>query len=284
MIDFQHGQVSPERWHGKLSVCYESSGGRTYPKISEMVAPLKLYRPFYDGNCATSVLLHTAGGMVGGDCLSIAARLTPDTQVFWTTPSAAKVYRSAGQWVENDVNLTIEPGACLTWFPLETILYDGARYQQQVRIDCHPGALCCGWDLTRLGRTALGERFDGGEWRSRTSVFSQGIPVWIDAQASFAPSAGLESEYGLAGFPVVGAFYALGKEISAATLQQIRELISLPSEQTFRFGVTRLPEGLVARYRGHSTAEGKHWFIEVWQILRREWNREILSRPRIWPI
>ncbi|MDJ1182946.1 urease accessory protein UreD [Roseofilum casamattae] len=284
MIDSQRGQVSPEGWHGKLSVCYQSSGGRTYPEISEMVAPLKLYRPFYDRNCATSVLLHTAGGMVGGDRLSIAVRLMPNTQVFWTTPSAAKVYRSAGEWVQNDVRLTVEPGACLTWFPLETILYDGARYQQQVRIDRHPGALYCGWDLTRLGRTALGEGFDSGQWRSQISVFSQGIPVWIDAQASFASSGGLESEYGLAGFPVVATFYALGKEVSAATVRQIRELISSPSKQKFRFGVTRLPEGLVARYRGHSTSEGKRWFMEVWEILRREWGRDILSRPRIWPI
>lgn len=273
------------QWQGKLSVQYRLSGGRTYPVVEEMVAPLKLQRPFYNlgsGNCQ-SVLLHTAGGLVGGDRLFLSLHLRPQTSVFWTTPSATKVYRSGGQMAQTQVKIEIGAGASLTWFPLETILFNGALYQQELEVELSPGAMWCGWEWTRLGRTALGEGFDLGQWRSRTQVNQQGIPLWVDAQSSSISQGALESDYGLGGYPVVGSFCWLGAAIGRSLLEEVRAVFPR-SEKKFSVGVTRLPQGLLCRYRGDSTEAGKLLFIEVWRILARAKGQGNWSRPRAWPI
>jgi len=277
--------IRSTQWQGKLSVQYRRSGGRTYPVVEEMVAPLKLQRPFYtlgSGQCQ-SVLLHTAGGLVGGDRLSESLHLMPETSVFWTTPSATKVYRSGGQMAQTQVHIKVEPGARLTWFPLETILFNGACYQQEVRVELSPGAIWCGWEWARLGRTALGEGFDRGHWRSRTQITREGMPLWIDAQSSFTPEGGLGAEYGLGGYPVVGSLCWLGGAIERSLLEEIRAVFP-HSEKKFSVGVTRLPHGLLCRYRGQSTAEGKRLFMAVWRILSQAHDHEICSWPRVWPL
>lgn len=277
--------IRSTQWQGKLSVQYRLSGGRTYPVVEEMVAPLKLQRPFYNlgsGNCQ-SVLLHTAGGLVGGDRLSLSLHLMPKTSVFWTTPSATKVYRSGGQMAQTQVQIRIEPGASFAWFPLETILFNGALYQQELEVELSPGAIWCGWEWTRLGRTALGEGFDRGQWRSRTQVNQQGMPLWIDAQSSSISQGALESDYGLGGYPVVGSFCWLGAEIGRSLLEEVRAVFPR-SEKKFSVGVTRLPQGLLCRYRGDSTEAGKRLFIEVWRLLAQANGQGNWSRPRAWPI
>ncbi|MDJ1173145.1 urease accessory protein UreD [Roseofilum capinflatum] len=277
--------VQSTQWQGKLSVQYRLSSGRTYPVVEEMVAPLKLQRPFYplgSQNCQ-SVLLHTAGGMVGGDRLSVSLHLMPETSVFWTTPAATKVYRSGGEMAQTQVRIRIEPGARLTWFPLETILFDGARYQQEVEVELSPGAIWCCWEWTRLGRTALGEGFDRGHWRSRTQVTRQGMPLWIDSQGSLTQEGGLGADYGLGGYPVVGSLCWLGGAIGRSLLEDIRAVFP-GSEKKFSVGVTRLPDGLLCRYRGNSTEEGKSLFMGVWRILCQAHGEENWLRPRVWPM
>ena len=271
------------QWQGKLSVQYRLSAGRTYPVVEEMVAPLKLQRPFYNlgsGNCQ-SVLLHTAGGLVGGDHLSVSLHLRPETSVFWTTPSATKVYRSAGEMAQTQVQIRIEAGASLTWFPLETILFNGALYQQDLQVELSPGAIWCGWEWTRLGRTALGEGFDLGQWRSRTQVTQKGMPLWIDAQSSLTQQSALDADYGLGGYPVVGSFCWLGREIGRSLLEEIQAFLPR-SEKKFSVGVTRLPQGLLCRYRGYSTEEGKRLFMGIWHILSPDRGRDKKSMNRIW--
>ncbi len=284
-LDFQPLEVQFTPWQGKLLVYYPS-GARTYPIIREMIAPLKLQRPFYTPGSSTcqSVLLHTAGGIVGGDRLSLSLTLAPHTRVFWTTPAATKVYASPEHFAQTQVHLQIEPGAVLTWFPLETILFDGAKYRQQIHIDLQPGGVWCGWEITRCGRTAQGEGFHRGQWISQTLVFSEGMPLWVDAQGSFAPWGALGSDYGFGGYPVVGTLCWLGKGVSQEIIQEVRSLFSTASPQRLRFGVTTLPQGLLCRYRGSSTQEAKRWFIEVWRILARFHQQEILVLPRIWAI
>ena len=58
-------------WQGILELEYRHHGGKTHISHQQSQAPLKLQRPFYpegEGICH-SVILHTAGGIVGGDRL-----------------------------------------------------------------------------------------------------------------------------------------------------------------------------------------------------------------------
>ncbi len=55
-------------WHGSLNLVYAQQQGKTQIIHSQMKAPLKVQRPFYpEGAVCHSIVLHTAGGIVGGD-------------------------------------------------------------------------------------------------------------------------------------------------------------------------------------------------------------------------
>ncbi len=181
------------------------------------------------------------------------------------------------------IRLQVETGACLEWLPQETIVFNGAVYRQDLRVELAPGASWLGWEITRFGRSARGERFVEGNWRSHTEVWQQGHPQWIDRQWLPASEATFSSPYGLAGQPVVGTLALVGQPVSSQILEQARELWSA-REYVGEAGVTQLMSGLLCRYRGGSTEEVRHWFTEVWQLLRVNLFGRPIIKPRVWPL
>ena len=161
-------------------------------------APLKVQRPFYpEGeSICHSVVLHTAGGIVGGDRLDLRVHLQPHTQAVITSAAAAKVYRSNGREAQQTTHLQVSDSACLEWLPQETIVFDGANYQQQLRVDLAPNAMWLGWDITRLGRSARGEQFASGMWRSQTEVWQGDQLIWVDPQIIQGGSSVMSSLHG----------------------------------------------------------------------------------------
>ncbi|WP_293086692.1 urease accessory protein UreD, partial [Moorena sp. SIO3H5] len=181
------------------------------------------------------------------------------------------------------IRLQVETGACLEWLPQETIVFNGAVYRQDLRVELAPGASWLGWEITRFGRSARKERFVEGNWRSHTEVWQQGHPLWIDRQWLPASEATFSSPYGLAGQPVVGTLVLVGEAVSSKILEQARELWSA-REYVGEAGVTQLMSGLLCRYRGASTEEVRHWFTEVWQLLRVNIFGRPIIKPRVWPL
>ncbi|MDY7014225.1 MAG: urease accessory protein UreD, partial [Cyanobacteriota bacterium] len=97
---------------------------------------------------------------------------------------------------------------------------------------------------------------------------------------------------GLAGYPLVGTLIYLGQPVSAELVEKVRHLFNLPQlpnpklefeTQRGQFGITRTQgEGLLCRYRGHSTAEVKDKFTEIWQLLRLSMGEPSECPPRVW--
>jgi urease accessory protein len=218
---------------------------------------------------------------VGGDRLSLKVHLSPQAQALVTTAAAAKVYRSNGQTAYQDTQLTLAEGACLEWLPQDTIVFDGALYQQHLRIDLAPGAVWLGWDVTRLGRSARGEKFLSGRWRSAIEVWQGDRLLWLDPQQVAGGSESLDSLHGLAGCPVVGSFAFIGQIVSPELVEQARLLWTGSREQ---IGVTRLMSGLLCRYRGHSSTAARHWFIQVWHLIRQDCLGRSTCVPRVWQL
>ncbi|ABW30067.1 urease accessory protein UreD [Acaryochloris marina] len=271
-------------WHGRLSLTYEKKAHQTQVQQSYHQAPLNLQRPFYpEGPVCHSVMMHTAGGMVGGDRLSINVTLQPQTHALLTTTSAGKVYRSNGHGAQQTVQCQLDTNAILEWLPLGTIVFDQAQFRQTLQVELGPGAIFCGWDLTRFGRSARGERFMQGDWRSHTEIWQQGAPLWIDRQWLPGQPDIWESPHGLAGQPVVGSFLWVGQGVEPNLVQTARDLWQ-PTTDGAEMGVTRLPLGLVCRYRGPSSQAARQWFIQVWNLLRSTHLGRPACPPRVWPL
>jgi urease accessory protein len=279
-----------EGWHGKLNLVYairlrRTGGDRlnsTQLIYNHHQAPLKVQRPFYpEGEeVCHSVILHTAGGVVGGDRLSTNIHLQPHSQALITTAAAGKIYRSNGLQARQTVDIQIDESACLEWLPQETILFNGAIYRQDTRVELANGGSFLGWEITRFGRSARGEKFLQGEWRSHTEIWQQGVPLWIDRQWLPGNEETFHSPHGLAGKPVVGSLVWVGSPVSEEIIQKARSLLT----QQSLAGVSRLQNGFLCRYRGDSTSEVRDWFTSVWQMLRVSFGNRGHCIPRVWQL
>ncbi|WP_019499799.1 urease accessory protein UreD [Pseudanabaena sp. PCC 6802] len=273
-------------WHGKLELDFANRDGATHVKHSYSQAPWKLQRPFYpegDRICH-SVLLHTAGGMVGGDRLSAEINLAENTHALITTAAAAKIYRSNGLIAQQSTRIQIAAGAYLEWLPQDSIIFDGAIYNQHLHVELAPQATWCGWEVCRYGRTARGESFLSGQVRSHTEVWQQGRPLWIDRQRLSGGADTIHSPHALAGQPVVANLAFIGQVIPTEIVEQARTLVktAIKGEMQGEFGVTRLEQGIICRYRGASSLEARTWLIAVWQMLRVSFMGSSTCIPRIW--
>lgn len=279
---------------------------------SQSLAPLKVQRPFFPegANVCHSVIVHTAGGMVGGDRLNLALNLQPSAHAVVTTAAASKVYKSHASMAQQSIQMRVGEGACLEWLPQPLIMFNGAHYQQNLRVDLAPDALWMGWDITRLGRTLRNETFDRGIWRSRVEVWQDGLPLWIDPQWIQGGEEMLNSPHGLAHCPVIGTFALVGVDASDDIIEKARtawrecmdetashairaradafrpheDIIAQDPLKRSSTGVSKLQSGLICRYRGYSTIAAQRWFMAVWHELRQTYLSRPACIPRVWQV
>lgn len=269
-------------WHGRLELGFARIADCTELVKRSVCMPLALQRPFYpEGPQVCHVLLlHPPGGLVGGDRLEVQLDLQSASEVLVTTPSAGKWYRSEHE-AKQATQIQLAAGAHLEWLPQESIVFDHAYVRQQLHVELAPDATWLGWDITRFGRSASGEQFRHGQWRSQIEVWRAGEPLWIDRQQLTGGSRLLDSAYGLAGHPVIGTLAWIGQALTPTLVERARELWTTLAAEG-EAGVTRLPQGLLCRYRGPSSSVARQWFTSVWDLLRREQRGRAAQAPRIW--
>ncbi|AFZ43704.1 Urease accessory protein UreD [Halothece sp. PCC 7418] len=273
------------RWHGQLKLVYQQRDNKTQPRETYAQAPYKLQRPFYpqgEQTCYTTIL-HTAGGMVGGDQLSQSIQLQPKTHAVITTAAASKIYRSNGLTASQTVDIEVGENACLEYLPRETIVFKGAQYQQQLNVNLASTATWLGWEIVRFGRSARGEQFLQGEARSRTEIWQNGQLLWVDCPWLSGDKNILDSPHGLGGYPLVGTLVWFGKPVPPEIIAAVRNLWD-ESGNLGEAGTTALMSGLLCRYRGNSRAEVINWFTNIWRLMRQFDGKEPPVTPRVWQV
>ncbi len=274
-------------WQGSLQLEFALVDDRTQLIHNQSKAPLRVQKSFYPEGTAVchTAILHTAGGIVGGDRLSTQIDLQSQAHVLITTATAAKIYRSKALEANQTIQIQLDRGACLEWLPQETIVFDGANYRQNLQIELADHACWMGWEVTRFGRSASGERFLSGNWRSHTEVWQHGKPLWLDRQSLKGGSDLINSPHGLAGYAVVGSFALVGRDVSDELIDRVRQLWREKceaGEYLGEAGVTTLMSGVLCRYRGNSSLEARQWFMDVWHLLRLFYINRPACIPRIW--
>jgi urease accessory protein len=239
----------------------------------------RAFRPEGDDRCYLT-LLHPPGGVVGGDELDVRIAVEAEAQCVVTTTAATKIYRSESATSRLQTSLDIGAGADAEWIPQETIVFDGARADSIVHVTLQPGATWLGWEIVRLGRTARGESFRSGVWRSKIVVERDGVPLWIDRQRIEGGSRLLDSRHGLGGATVIAQLASIGDRVDAAAIDGLRDLAGpVGSGST---GISRLEHGIICRYRGTSTADAAAWFHAVRGHLRPSSRGSAGAVERYW--
>jgi urease accessory protein len=184
---------TPERVgrEGALRLRFERRDGRTILAACRSTVPLQVLAPMALGGPAAVVsILNPTGGLVGGDRLLIDIEAGPGTHACLTTPSATKVYRTAGEPARQEVVLRIGPEAVLEYVPDHTIPFAGSDFRQTLHAELAEGARLIVMDAFAAGRVARGEawRFarlesglcveDAAGWLLRDRFVLEGPDPW----------------------------------------------------------------------------------------------------------
>ena len=268
------------RWDARLALAFARVQDRTVMTHREHRGPLvvqKSLHPEGPGVCQC-VIVHPPAGIAGGDRLSLDVAVGREAFAQLTTPGATKWYRSAGSSASQSLQVRIEEGAILEWLPQGTIVYDGAIARNETRIELAHTSTFIAAEIVSLGRRASGERFRCGQWRQCFDIVRDGALIWSE-RGVLDPTAGLiASPVGLNDAPVFGTFVAVAPRIDDTMIAALRDIAPSQGEAA----VTRLPELLVARYRGHSIEAGGAHFASLWSALRPTLTGRAALRPRIW--
>ena len=269
-------------WHGHLSLGFERRGAATILSRRAHVGPLRVQKPLYpEGETVChAIVLHPPSGIVAGDQLEIDVTVGQGAHALLTTPGAGKWYRSTGAWATQRLDLKVEAGGVLEWLPQENIVFNAARAAMNCTIDLDADARFIGMDMLCLGRRASGETWTHGALQIETRVRRMGQPVWLERGQLEGGGGLLNASTGLAGFSVSGTFLAVAPCIEPGLLAACREI--RVQEADARFGLTQLPEMIVARYLGHSSEAARQWFVALWTTLRPALLGRAAQVPRIW--
>jgi len=154
---------------------------------------LRVRFPSPEDEGLSAVFVNTAGGVAGGDRFDIAISAGERARLTLTTAAAEKVYRAQDAPARLDISLKAASGAHLAWLPQETILFDCAKISRRIDIDLAEDASLLLCEIVVLGRAAMGERMQQGEfvdrWRLRRGgklVFAETVRLDGDIGSKLA--------------------------------------------------------------------------------------------------
>ncbi|MBI1736262.1 MAG: urease accessory protein UreD [Candidatus Rokubacteria bacterium] len=166
---------------GTLRLGFERRGDRTVLAHSAYTLPLQVMAPVaLDDAAAIVAILNPTGGLVGGDRLTIDVAAGGGAHALLTTPSATKVYRSAGDVAEQRVRMTVGPGALVEWVPDHTIPFAGSAFRQAIDVEIAPAGRLVLVDAFAAGRVARGESWRFAHLESALAVHDARGPILHD--------------------------------------------------------------------------------------------------------
>ncbi len=302
-VEFVQMNLQAHSWHGTCNLRLKNRSGLDDLHKSFTIhqgsctAPLKLMRSFHndDGRCHLPII-HTAGGLVGGDKLTMNVTVEKNNTALLTNVAAQKVYGSVGRskfnpdgkLTEQNSHFSIHENGDLEWLPQELVLFNGGLFEQTMRVDLASGSSFLSAEVVRLGRTAAGEKLGSGYWRSGVEICRH-LPegnCWEFVDQLELSGEALRSNHGIANQPVFGSFiWAAPNRLSQKTQTELlkntrRQRQGLEGTMT----CSALDQGLSARYIGPSTQAARFWFIRIWALTRALRGLSPPEHLRLWPM
>ena len=230
-----------------------------------------------------AVMLTTSGGLAGGDRVSVKLSAGAGARALVTTQAAEKIYRARTGGHDEAMNFAVDIGvgenAWLEWLPQETILFDGARFRRETRIDLAESARLLAAEIVVFGRAARGERVTRGAYLDRWRIRRGGRLAWADALTwTDWPTAALDHPAGFAGAVAVATVVYAGTD-AATHLEAARAALAAASS---RAGVTLVNGLLVARFLGNDAQPLRNDLAQLWCSLRAVAGNLPARLPRTW--
>jgi urease accessory protein len=154
-----------------------AAGGRTGLGRQAFRAPFHLSKPYWDGRVLQVQVVNATAGILAGDRLELAARVTAGAALRLTTPAATRAYLMHRGTAACRQTLVVESGAWLEYAPEPLCPHRDSDYAQHTRIEVAPGGEAYWVDALAPGRVGRGEAWAWRRLQLTLDVEYAGEPV-----------------------------------------------------------------------------------------------------------
>ena len=294
--------MSESSWEGNCFLNFFNVKSRSgkYDKTifkSKFTSPYKLIKSSYDdeGRCILPIL-HTAGGLVGGDLLELEANIGINSKVLLTTSSAQKVYGSVGRSKINPkgsfslqkTNLNILDNSHLEYLPQETIVFANGLYSQEFKIKISDTSSFLFTDLIRLGRSSVGESIEDGVFRSKLEIIRNCnlYDDWEFVDQIELTKFSFEAKSGMDFMPVFGSLiWICEKDFPKTKINELINNIKTIFEHNNNYlSLGTLENGISIRFLGDSSQDARQCFFSIWKQIRTVCGFCKPEYQGVWPL
>ncbi len=255
---------------GGLDVSFQVAAGRTIAQRRLAVPPLQLSRVRYDDAAdpqkAVLTLSHL-GGVLEGDRYQVHIQAAPAARAQIVSAAATAIHPALHYGAAQDVSISLAADSRFEWLLEPTILYAGARFRQNTRIELAPGARLTLMETIVPGRLARGELFSFECFENVLEVYEAATEPHSTSRLRVSERSVLEPQtqplWKLPPFvnnPVIGSLYLLGFSMSTKELED-----SLQAKVAEMAGMTMLPNnaGILIRVVGNSASSVRNQLMRL---------------------
>lgn len=165
-----------------LKIEASECNGRTVLTECAFSSPLKIARPFYRDDMTEVMMMSASAGLLEGDVYDIMLDIRERAALKFTGQSFSKIFRAKEHGVRQSVRISVKSGGTLFWLPPSVIPFAGSifRSDTEVHLDRNSHFLLC--DILSCGRIGMDERYAWNRYQSRTIVYVDDKPVFLDHQ------------------------------------------------------------------------------------------------------
>jgi urease accessory protein len=234
---------------GEGELAFTRALGRTVLAKALSRSPLKLLAPQNHGHAAWVFAASFGGGLVGGDRLSLSARIGAGAAALLGTQASTKVYRSPLGGAQR-LHAEVGEGGLLVSIPDPVVCFAGSRYEQTIEIALAEDASLVLVDFLSGGRSARGERWAFDRYASRTRITRGGRLSLLDSVLLDPAHGDLLERMGR--FDALATLVLLGPVARPASEARLSDRPPLARRAELVVSASPLPGGAIVRIAGTS--------------------------------
>jgi len=231
----------------ELSVSTAYKNGKTVMSDCFFTSPFKIAKPFYRENGYTEIMVMCASpGILAGDNYNIRFDLSDGTKTIISEQSYRKLYNTGDDFSQQHTRIQAGENTALYYVPYPVIPFAGSRFRSRTDIFLRPSSKLIFGEILTCGREGMGERFAFSEFCSRTAVYVDGKPIFLDnsrllGSADKDRGADFSGLGFLEGYTCQGIFFLYGFDD-----------VSLPEREGIQAAVSGSSAGFTVRALGDS--------------------------------
>lgn len=168
---------TPFKMRGELKLRFERNpDGKTLLRERFRRGLFHLSKAYSDGTRSIIQVVNPTAGLFEHDSISANIEVGSGAEACVFSPSSTQVHSMTGSGeASSEVNISVETGGTLVYYPRWTVLRRGARFSQKTSVHLGEGVHALLFEPLSAGRIAHGEFLEFERLDSRLEIFYQGL-------------------------------------------------------------------------------------------------------------